>query len=55
LRAGRPGAGETGATWLTITVKTEKISGVHALWLRFYGEGEELFTVDWLKFFKTEK
>jgi len=48
-------AGGNDKSWQAITVNTKKITGVHALWLRFYGEGEELFTVDWLKFSKKKE
>jgi len=40
--------------WQTLTFDVKKISGVHALWLNFYGEGDDLFDVDWLSFAKTE-
>ncbi|MBN2090854.1 family 43 glycosylhydrolase [candidate division KSB1 bacterium] len=46
-----PGNGD-GKTWLISTGKVEKVKGVHALWLRFSGEGEELFSVDWVRFGK---
>jgi len=36
--------------WVTLTAKAEEIEGVRALWLVFHGEGEDLFSVDWLKF-----
>lgn len=39
-----------GNTWQTVTVEVRKPTGVHALWLRFYGEGDDLFAVDWLQF-----
>jgi|GEM_PF-2734052 len=29
---------------------SKKVDGVHALWLRFEGEGEDLFIIDWLRF-----
>jgi len=48
-------AGGPDAKWKTFTVNTKKITGVHALWLRFYGDGEDLFTVDWLKFSKKKE
>jgi len=36
--------------WVVITAPVKKPEGVHAVWLRFYGKGENLFEVDWLKF-----
>jgi hypothetical protein len=44
-----PGGGD-GRNWQEITVDVKKVSGVHALWLRFTGEGEDLFAVDWIRF-----
>ena len=45
----KPGKGEK--RWQTLTCKVKKTSGVHALWLRFYGEGDtDLFDVDSFKF-----
>ena len=38
--------------WVTLSCKVEKSSGVHALWLKFNGHGNELFDVDWFKFSK---
>jgi hypothetical protein len=26
------------------------VQGVHAIWLRFSGSGEDLFNVDWFQF-----
>lgn len=46
-----PGNGD-GKTWQYITVKVRKIQGVHSVWLRFYGEGTDLFKMDWFKFGK---
>jgi arabinoxylan arabinofuranohydrolase len=42
--------GDTGKVWQTVQASLKKITGVHALWLNFYGKGDELFTVDWLNF-----
>jgi len=39
-----------GEQWITLTSAAEEVEGVHALWLVFDGEGEELFSLDWLKF-----
>ncbi len=43
-------AGAGNDEWTMITVKVKSIDGVRALWLRFYGEGKNLFEVDWLRF-----
>ena len=37
-------------SWITLTSTVEDVEGVHALWLMFDGEGEDLFSLDWLKF-----
>ncbi len=42
--------GKENGTWLNFTVAIKRISGVHALWLRFYGEEGELFSIDWFRF-----
>jgi hypothetical protein len=44
-----PGGGD-GRTWTEISAPVKGASGVRALWLRFRGEGEDLFRVDELKF-----
>ena len=44
-----PGGGNH-KVWKVFTVPVKETAGIHALWLRFYGEGEDLFRVDWLKF-----
>jgi hypothetical protein len=36
--------------WITLDVPVSKRSGVHALWLKFSAEGDDLFGVDWLQF-----
>lgn len=36
--------------WQEISVDIDPVTGVHALWLRFLGEGGDLFAVDWLRF-----
>jgi hypothetical protein len=43
-------APENDGEWLTLTSPAEEVEGVQALWLLFYGEGEDLFSVDWLRF-----
>ncbi len=44
-----PGNGD-GKTWITLSSKLKEIKGVHALWLRFAGDGESIYQVDWLQF-----
>lgn len=39
-----------GVEWIEISEATAKVSGEHALWLVFDGEGEQLFSVDWIEF-----
>jgi arabinoxylan arabinofuranohydrolase len=36
--------------WLELTFKVENTTGVHALWMLFYGEDGQMFSIDWLKF-----
>ncbi len=36
--------------WLTLSAAIKPVTGVHALWLNFYGAGDSLFAVDWLRF-----
>jgi hypothetical protein len=36
--------------WKTITVDVKSISGVHALWFQFWGEGSDLMSLDWFEF-----
>jgi hypothetical protein len=38
--------------WVTLTCKVKKTEGVHAVWLRFFGEDTGLFDVDWFKFMR---
>jgi len=38
------------ASWQEYRSKIKTVSGVHALWLYFYGEEEELMALDWIKF-----
>lgn len=42
-----PGDGET---WQTIAANVQNVDGVHALWMKFFGEGEDLFSIDWFQF-----
>ena len=46
-----PSAGDR-KDWATLAVSAgeEKVVGVRALWLVFDGDGDELFSVDWLQF-----
>ncbi len=46
-----PGNGD-GKTWTTLTCKISPVEGVHAIWLRFSGKGEDLFKVDRFQFSK---
>ena len=36
--------------WQTLTFNAENVTGVHALWLQFLGEGDDLFEIDWIRF-----
>jgi hypothetical protein len=36
--------------WQTLTFNVERVSGVHALWLQFFGKGKDLFSIDWISF-----
>jgi len=36
--------------WKEMTFPMEKASGVHAVWLHFYGEGNKMFSIDWFRF-----
>lgn len=44
-----PGNGD-GKTWITVKGKVDPVQGVHAIWLRFSGTGEDLFNIDWFQF-----
>jgi hypothetical protein len=46
-----PGNGD-GKTWTTLKCKILPVAGVHAIWLRFSGTGEDLFKVDKFQFSK---
>ncbi len=39
-----------GKTYIPLTCKIRNIKGVHSLWLRFEGKGDDLFKVDWFQF-----
>lgn len=36
--------------WQVLTFPVIKASGVHALWLHFYGEDDQMFSIDWFLF-----
>lgn len=42
-----PGDGET---WQTVSTNIQKVDGEHALWMKFFGEGDNLFSIDWFRF-----
>ena len=48
-------AGSGEKKWVTLSCKVKKIAGMHALWLKFNGVGDDLFDVDWFKFSKSGK
>ena len=48
-------AGSGEKKWVTLTCKVNKTTGVHALWLKFNGVGDDLFDLDWFKFSKSGK
>jgi hypothetical protein len=43
-------AGKEGQDWIEMRTAVKQISGVHALWLRFYGNDMEQLKVDWFQF-----
>jgi len=36
--------------WQTLTFDVDRVAGVHALWLQFFGKGSQMFSIDWLAF-----
>ena len=44
-----PGNGD-GHTWINISAKIKRPIGIHALWLRFSGKGDDLFNIDFFQF-----
>lgn len=36
--------------WQTLTFDVQPVTGVHALWLQFFGRGSQMFSIDWLTF-----
>jgi arabinoxylan arabinofuranohydrolase len=45
----------SGISWEILTYPIENISGIHALWLHFYGEYDQMFDLDWLVFHSSSK
>jgi hypothetical protein len=43
----QPGTNEK---WLELSFPIQKAQGVHALWLHFYGEDGQMFSIDWFSF-----
>jgi hypothetical protein len=39
-----------GKSWIPLTCKIRNVTGVHSLWLRFEGKGDDLFKIDWFQF-----
>jgi arabinoxylan arabinofuranohydrolase len=42
--------GKDNPEWRMLEGDLLPVHGVHALWMRFYGDGEDLFSVDWFTF-----
>ncbi len=38
--------------WQTLTFDVKNTTGIHALWLQSFGESDNLFAIDWIKFNK---
>jgi len=38
--------------WEVLTFDVQSVSGIHALWLQFSSENQDLFEIDWIKFSK---
>lgn len=36
--------------WITLSAPVDQITGIHALWVSFYGGEGEMFGVDWIRF-----
>ncbi|RKD90885.1 family 43 glycosylhydrolase [Mangrovibacterium diazotrophicum] len=43
-------SGDESGDWDTVTSKMKKVEGVHAVWLAFSGDKNELFELDWFEF-----
>ncbi len=41
--------------WRILNTPVREVTGIHAVWLRFYGEGEDMFEVDWFEFGNKEE
>ncbi|HPR57652.1 MAG TPA: family 43 glycosylhydrolase [Bacteroidales bacterium] len=41
---------ETSDEWQTQTFPVKSVNGVHALWLHFYGDNDEMLELDWFSF-----
>lgn len=39
-----------GKEWQTISYGIESIEGIHGIYLQFFGEGEDMFSIDWFSF-----
>ena len=44
----KPGNNEQ--NWEDLTFKVKNTKGVHALWLQFFDEGNDIFEIDWIRF-----
>jgi len=42
--------GGNGDDWHTISADVKNVAGEHALWMKFFGEGDNLFSIDWFQF-----
>ncbi len=40
--------------WQVLTFPVKNATGVHALWLHFYGEDDQMFSIDWFTFSKSK-
>ena len=36
--------------WQTLDFEVSPVTGIHALWFQFYGEGDDLMSIDWFQF-----
>jgi arabinoxylan arabinofuranohydrolase len=43
-----------GKTMQTLSCKVKNVKGVHALWFRFWGDGDDLAKIDWFTFKSTQ-
>ncbi len=42
--------GGNGNDWQIISADVKNVAGEHALWMKFFGEGDDLFSIDWFQF-----